>query len=263
MLIDFHVHFFPDAIARASVEKLAHNAGAAYYGDGTLGALVSFMKEDGVTVSVNQPVATKPEQVQSINRKMIGLRATHPEIVSFGAMHPGFAGYAEELAFLKQNGIPGIKIHPDYQDFCPEDPRFRPILESCARLGLAVLFHAGVDLAYPEVHCTPRGLREVLEIPGLTVICAHMGGYKLWDDVEKYLVGKNVYLDLAYCRDMDDARLTRMIEAHGHERILFASDFPWERARAIKDKVDSLPFGDEARANIFHRNASRLLNLPL
>ncbi|MHB9155837.1 MAG: amidohydrolase family protein [Endomicrobiales bacterium] len=85
--------------------------------------------------------------------------------------------------FIQQEkaGIPAA-MHPEYQEFQPEDPRLRPLFEACAKNNLIVLFHAGVDLGYPDVHCTPKGVKELLDIPGLTLVLAHMGGYRIWDD---------------------------------------------------------------------------------
>jgi hypothetical protein len=73
MLIDFHTHFFPDKIAADTISHLAQESGISPAGDGTLNGLRACMKEDGVTLSVNQPVATKPEQVPGINRKLAEL----------------------------------------------------------------------------------------------------------------------------------------------------------------------------------------------
>jgi predicted TIM-barrel fold metal-dependent hydrolase len=41
-------------------------------------------------------------------------------------MHPDFASVGnvrEELKFLSANGVKGIKMHPEYQDFYPDDDR--------------------------------------------------------------------------------------------------------------------------------------------
>ncbi len=262
MLIDFHTHFFPDKIAKESVNKLAEKANVTYYGDGTLNGLLSAMREDGVTLAVNQPVATKPEQVMSINRKMSELNKQGLPVNCFGAMHPDFPDFAEELAFLKSQGIKGIKMHSEYQSFCPEEPRMLRLYEACAQNDIMVLFHAGADIGYTDVHCTPKGMQELLSIKGVTLILAHMGGYRMWDDVEKYLSGKNVYFDLAYCNEMDNKQLLRMIRSHGSEKILFATDFPWERASVIKKKIDALGLTEEEKNNIYYKNAARLLKLP-
>ncbi len=261
MLVDFHTHFFPDNIARQGCDNMANNANVTYYGDGSLGSLLEFMKTDCVDISVNQPVATKPGQVPGINRRMVEINKANKSVICFGAMHPGFEDFAEQVSFLKENGIKGIKLHPEYQQFRPEDKRMFKFYEACAEAGIAVLFHSGVDLGYKSVHSAPEGVKQILGIKGLTVILAHMGAYRMWDDVEKLLVGENVYFDLAYCAEMDNAQLKRMILAHGSDKILFATDFPWERAEVIKRKIDTLALAKGDIDNICFKNASKLLNL--
>ena len=214
-------------------------------------------------ISINQPVATKPEQVQSINRKMIEINSRHLNVICFGTMHPNFAGFEDELAFIAANGIKGIKMHSEYQVFCPEEARLFKIYETCVKHNLAILFHAGADLGYPCVHCTPEGLKEVIAVKGLTVILAHMGGYKMWDDVEKYLVGKDVYFDTAYCAKMENTQLKRMILDHGSDKILFATDFPWESAAVLRVKIEQLDLDQRDKDNIFYKNASKLLGLTV
>jgi len=261
MLIDFHTHYFPDKIARESCDKLAHAAGVPYYGDGTLAGLVKFMREDGVDISVNAPVATRPEQVQGINRKMIEFNKAGGPVICLGAMHPGFAGYKEELALLKANGVRGIKMHPEYQQFCPGDRTMFGLYEACAENDIFVLFHSGVDIGYSSVHCTPESVKKLSGFGGLTVVLAHMGAYRLWDEVEKQLVGENFYFDIAYCGEMDDGQLKRMITNHGSDKVLFATDFPWERASVIKKKVEGLGLPREDLDNIYFKNASKLLKI--
>lgn len=43
------------------------------------------------------------------------------------------------------------------------------------------------------------------------------------------VVGRDIYLDLSCTFDkLDDASIARIIAAHGPQRILFASDCPWQ-----------------------------------
>jgi uncharacterized protein len=261
MIIDFHTHFFPDKIAKESIAKLAEHADVKYFGDGTLKGLLKFMMRDGIDLSLNQPVATRPEQVVSINRKMLEIEEDNYQIMCFAAMHPDFKDCDTELSFLASKFIRGIKMHPDYQDFHPGDKRMIPIYESLVKNEMMLLLHSGVDLAYTEVHSTPREIKEILKLKGLTLILAHMGGYRLWDDVEKYLVGENVYFDLAYCDEMKDDQLKRMILDHGSDKILFGTDFPWERGLTILNKLYSLHLSKQDLDNIIYKNALRLLKI--
>ncbi|MCE5300060.1 MAG: amidohydrolase family protein [Spirochaetia bacterium] len=266
MLIDFHTHYFPDNIGPRVIKELTASATEPVMscGDGTLRSLKEYMRLDGVDISVNAPPATKKEQVISINRKMIEQNKTGDgSVICLGSMHPDFyeiGNVDEELGFLASQGIKGIKLHPEYQQFYPDDPEHWEIYEACKKYGLFILFHAGVDLAYPEVHATPKRLAEVATIEGLKLIFAHMGSYRMWDDVLKYLCGGNFYFDTAYTAGADDGIIRELVKAHGADKILFGSDFPWERAAAIKKKFSGL-FSGETLDKIYFRNAQKLLGV--
>ena len=139
-----------------------------------------------------------------------------------------------------------------------------PIYEKCAELKLPVIFHAGFDVLSPDcIHCTPQMSAEVLgKFPDLTVILAHLGGNELWDDVEKYLVGKNVYFDTAFIDGhISDEQLLRIIRSHGADKILLASDCPWHTPALEIRFVESLDLSEEEKELIYYKNAGRLLGL--
>ena len=68
MIIDFHTHIFPDAIAERTIHKLETAANIHAHADGTLQGLQTSMKQAGVDYSVILPVVTKPSQFDSVNR---------------------------------------------------------------------------------------------------------------------------------------------------------------------------------------------------
>lgn len=263
-IIDFHVHCFPDDIAQKAVSSLSKAGGIPPNGDGTAGSLEKYMEEDGIALSVNHPVATKPDQVKGINRQMVGMNKSGKKIVSFGSMHPDFStvgSVKEELEYLAANGIKGIKLHPEYQNFYPDDPKMLDIYDTCRKQGLVIMFHAGRDIAFKDVHGTPKRLAEVAKIRNLKIICAHMGGYRMWNDVETYLLGiECVYLDTSFSLEMDNTQMKEIILGHGPYKILFASDFPWQRAGAIVKKIKELDIGANMEGMIFNRNARWLLD---
>ena len=61
MVIDFHTHAFPDAVAERAISSLLKACGSLYLNctDGTAGDLVKKMDEFGVDISVLQPVITR------------------------------------------------------------------------------------------------------------------------------------------------------------------------------------------------------------
>lgn len=91
---------------------------------------------------------------------------------------------------------------------------------------------------------------------------AHMGGLGQYDLVEKYLVGLPVYLDLAFMLEtIEQTQLLTMIRSHGADKILFASDSPWQDQRRYIDLLESFPLTEEEKAQILYKNASKLLKL--
>ena len=94
------------------------------------------------------------------------------------------------------------------------------------------------------------------------LVLAHMGGNEMWDEVEKYLVGLPVYLDLAFMLEtIEQTQLLTMIRSHGADKILFASDSPWQDQRRYIDLLESFPLTEEEKAQILYKNASKLLKL--
>ena len=201
MIIDFHTHIFPDKIADKTIKSLGTLAGVKAATDGTLNGLLNSMEKSKVDLSVIMPVCTRPEQFESINTFAKKINDTyHGKLLSFGGIHPDCDNYKEKLDYIKALGLPGIKIHPDYQKVMIDDIRFMRIIEYASELGLVILTHAGIDIGLPEpVHCPPKKMRKVLDAVGPEkLVLAHLGGWKQWEEVYEYLAGENVYLDTAF-----------------------------------------------------------------
>ena len=138
-----------------------------------------------------------------------------------------------------------------------------PIYEKAGELGLITLLHSGVDIGYFEpVHCTPERLSHVLDAFGAPVVAAHMGAFEQWDDVERYLVGKEVYFDTAFTYScMPKGRALRIVRNHGYDKILMGSDMPWSSTVHAVRFIESFELPAEQEAAILGGNAARLLGL--
>jgi len=259
-IIDMHIHVFPDEIAEKTVTALAEKSGVEAFLNGTVADLKRSMDAAGIAVSVNQPVATTPSQVVSINNWALGIQ--DERIMSFGSMHPQYERIDEEIRRIKGLGIRGVKLHPDYQRFHPDDEAAFPLYDALVRHDMIALFHAGVDIGlYPPVYGTPQRIARVLDaFPSITLVAAHLGGYDSWDEVEEYLVGRRVFLDTSYVIDyLEQAQLVRIMREHGFDRILFATDSPWKPQDEEVKKMAALPIPEKAKEDILSGNAARLL----
>ncbi|HOP99955.1 MAG TPA: TatD family hydrolase [Acetivibrio clariflavus] len=262
MIIDFHVHCFNDELAAKAVPQLAKCANIPARLDGTILSLKESMKKAGVDKSVVLSIATKPSQTEKINNWTALIQ--DDSIIGFGSIHPENENWKEELLRLKENGIKGIKLHPDYQKFFVDDKKMYPIYEEAIEQGLIIIFHAGVDIGLPEpYHATPERLRRVIDdFPGGKFVAAHMGGFEYWDEVEKYLVGTEIYFDTSYSvRFMNEQQVRRIINNHGYKKILFATDSPWGDQSEEVQKIREFSFGYEIESAILGLNARELLGI--
>lgn len=263
MLIDFHTHAFPDNVAAKAIPKLSGIGGIAPCGDGTVSSLLSRMDGWGVDMAVVLNIATNPKQQTNVNNFAIELNRTQKRLYSLGSINPYSDNIENEARRLRDSGIKGIKIHPDYMGVAVEDERFFAVYAACVENGLFVVTHAGWDFISPDrVYCTPEGILKVLtEFPDLKLVCAHMGANRRWDEVERKLIGKNVWIDtsLAPMFELDIKACSRMLNSHDPDRILFGSDFPWYSAADEKAYIERLDISDELKNKIYYKNAVTLL----
>ena len=259
MIIDFHAHIYPEKIA----EK-ATNAVGAFYGDapmawhGKTEELIQSGNKIGVEKYIVHSVATKAEQVESINNFIIGACEKYSQFVGFATMHPDYTNFAAELERVHKAGLRGVKLHPDFQKFQCDMPQMDAVYDKCAELNMPVLFHAG-DCRYD--FSGPARIAHILEKhPDLIVIAAHFGGYTEWDEAIKHLVGKNVYFDTSSTLwKCPFEKANKMLKEHGVDKFLFGSDFPmWDHEDEMT-RVNKLDLNEEERQKILYDNGAALL----
>jgi predicted TIM-barrel fold metal-dependent hydrolase len=217
------------------------------------------MLRQGISAAVTLPVATRPEQVTSINAK---LNTTDAALIPFGALHPFCDEYAAVIDDLQERGIRGVKLHPEFQGFYIDDPRCDGFFDALEESSLTVLVHAGYDPGpFSNDHCTPKKIARRLDVnPGLTLVAAHLGGLMMWDAVEKFLVGRKIWLDTAAIAGcIDTGQFLRICQAHGCDKILFGSDSPWFSQKEAVDFIQNSGLSQNEQTLIFSSNAQGLL----
>ena len=261
MIIDIHTHAYPDKLLPKVRENLENLFGVKFYGDGSLNSLLKHMDRAGVDVSVVCSVATKPEQVPSINNWLFSIRGERIRV--FCALHPQYADWRKELLRIKKKGD-GVKLQPEFQDFYVDDEKVFSIYEELQKLEIPVLFHCGEELSGTQlVRSSPSRIARVLkEFPELKLIAAHFGGFRLWDEVEKYLLGKDVYFDTAFFfGHLPPERIKTLLLNHPEDKILFGTDFPLQDQRKDINFLKELDIPDKLKVKILGENARRLLKM--
>lgn len=261
MLIDFHTHAFPERIAAMALGRLSYAAGGLVpQTGGTVETLKKRMQEDGVDRAVVLSIATNPSQQRKVNDFAIEVNAGDA-LYAFGSVHPDAPDALEELERLRAAGIRGVKFHPEYQSFYPDDEKMKPIYRKLSQLGMITLFHAGQDIGFlPPYHAMPQQLLGALKWLDTPVVAAHWGGMGCYEQVLETLCGRDLYFDLSFGYGVIPKGLAqRILDKHTPDRLLFGSDLPWHRPLWEKRLLDTLELSDGDREKICCGNALRLL----
>jgi predicted TIM-barrel fold metal-dependent hydrolase len=165
----------------------------------------------------------------------------------------------DEVDWILQNGLKGIKMHPDSQKFNIDDPRLFPMYEAISGK-IPVMPHMG-DPRYDFSH--PRKLRRVMELfPNLQVIATHFGGYSMYEEAYDLLHDKDCVFDVSSSlMFMPEGVAEKYINAYGAERMAFGTDFPLWDPVVETERFMRLNLTADQFDQIGHKTAQRVLGL--
>ena len=259
--IDIHTHGFPDSLAPRAIAQLEAGRPWQAVGDGTVGGLLASMDAAGIDSAVLCTVATKPDQTAGILAWCLQVRGEriHP----FASVHPDTPDAPAWMRRIADAGLAGIKLHPMYQAAPADDPRMLALFSAAADAGLIVQCHCGHDIGFPDTddRAHPRRLRAVIDqLPSLRLLCTHLGGWRMWDEVETHLLGAPVYLETSLSlAELGPARAAELIRRHGPSRVLFGTDWPWADQADQLALLRALPLAPAELDAVAHSNARALL----
>ena len=114
-----------------------------------------------------------------------------------------------------------------------------PVYRTAQGLHLPVLFHMG-DRKLDYSH--PRRLAHLLQdMPRLTAVAAHMGGYSHWNEALEVLKpSEYLFFDISSTLQFINADLLmKFIRKFGESQFFFGSDFPmWSPAKELETLVN-------------------------
>lgn len=265
MIIDIHTHVFPDKIAEKVLENTDRSLGINSKSGGKLNDLKDQMAAARVDTAFILAVSPNAELVINTNNWLLDVQ--DDSIKFFGTIHPDLPQWESELTRLKQKGVRGIKFNALLQKIRPDDDRLYPIYEKMVELDMVALIHSGAshsqrnDLS--RVVATPQRIATVNDrLPELKIIAAHFGGNHMLDDVETYLLGRDIYLDTSYTPDvfaLDKTRIIEIIKKHGADRMIFGTDYPWEIPSRGIEFIRSLGLSVAEEDKILGNNAAELM----
>ncbi|MDO8302226.1 MAG: amidohydrolase family protein, partial [Sedimentisphaerales bacterium] len=176
--------------------------------------------------------------------------------------HPDDERYLERIRLIKKAGFKGVKMHPFYQDFFLDEPKMLPIYKKICDENLILTMHTGFDFAFEHIRrCDPAKIAYVIEkFPTLKLITTHLGAWQDWQEVQRLLIGRPIYIELSISLDYLEPEIARnMILAHPPEYVLFGTDSPWTNQQNTLNLLRQLNLGTDREDRICRQNAARLL----
>jgi predicted TIM-barrel fold metal-dependent hydrolase len=195
--------------------------------------------------------------------------------------HTGEFAVREIERAVNELGCKGLKFHPAYQEFFPNDKELMwPIYEKCVELNIPILVHTGTTrmTRCTIKGCQPQFLDDVAtDFPELHIIMTHFG----WPWTEEALAvcwrHENVYLDLSGWLPRYVLATQPIVFQYMNtvlqDKLVFGSDYPainpkvWlDDFKAIADKGfewggEHREFKPEVYDKFVRGNALRALNL--
>lgn len=257
-VIDAHTHIFPNAIARKASENIGNFYGLNMYTEGTVQTLRNARNATYRNRKITSQVIFSPalsiSQTYSINNFIAQCCSEDSTLIGFGTLHRDNSDYKSEIRRIKELGLVGLKFHPDFQKTNIDNEAMLSVYEEAALNNLPIIFHMGdKSLDYSSV----KRLKNVMsQIPNLTVIAAHMGGYLHWNEALEFLSpSDNLYFDISSSLDfVSDKIFFDMLKKFGTNHFFFGSDFPMWNPVSELEKLSLRKLSDNDRRCIEYLN---------
>lgn len=270
-VIDFHIHYIRRERLNTTWLKYLEEINPAYYADierfaEDPSALTGYLDAQGVESAVILPECAPATSGHVPTEDVINYCREQKRLFAFASINPNLhADPASKLeAYVKEGGVRGLKLHPSYQFFYPNEARLYPLYEKAQEFRIPVIFHVGSSIFKGTrlKYCDPIHLDDVaVDFPDLTILMAH-SGRGFWYDACFFLsrLHENVYMDITGLPPKRLLDYFPELEKNA-DNVIFGSDWPTMPADIGKNiaAIRSLPLGEAALEAILYKNASKVL----
>ena len=247
MIIDTHTHIWPKGFTTAGLTNYLKSRGLwdESLSVVTAEGLLREMDKNSISFSIISSVAIKRgmsnQDLDEVNTYVsIEIKKYPDRLAGFCTVDP-FGG-SKSIETLKKGiedlGHIGLKLHPPFQEFYPNDKRCFTIYEKMQEYRMPILFHCGSVgmLPFKDDFAKPSYLDVVAcNFPDLPIIIGHAG--KIWFDDTAMLMRKhkNIYTEISTnlgrneeFRFMPLVWLLSKIKiwAGNFDRVFFGTDYP-------------------------------------
>lgn len=248
------------------------------------------------------PVSDSIAACQATNAALYELTRRYPDRYLGSAILPVGdidASLAELERCVTEYGFVSWHTHSNYGNSAPDEARYRPLFRKAADLGIYVYLHPqlpegkryegyGFTFAGPGLGFTVDTVTTLLrmvvsglfdEIPHLKLVLGHLGeGLPfLMERIEnrikflpnpalqchqdlRYYSRNNIWVTTSGNMSKEAFQCTK--DVLGMDRILFASDYPFESIEDMMAFLGQLPLSQEETEQLYFRNAETALGIP-
>ena len=84
----------------------------------------------------------------------------------------------------------------------------------------------------------------------------------MWEEAQRYIIGTPILIDTCFSLHLMPSKQAEcMIRAHGADKVLLGSDWPWYPQEKSAELVKGLGLSDNEKTLICGENARRILGL--
>ena len=270
-VIDFHIHFIRREMLNATWLQYLEEINPEYHANIENFAdhphvLTEYLDSQGVESAVVLPECAPATSGHVPTEEVIAYCRNQARLFPFASINPNMhSNPASRLeTYVKEGGVRGLKLHPSYQFFYPNEARLYPLYEKAQALRIPIVFHIGSSIFKGTrlKYCDPIYLDDIaVDFPDLTLIMAH-SGRGFWYDACFFLsrLHKNVYMDVTGLPPHRLLTYFPELEKNA-DKVIFGSDWPTMPADIKQNiaAIQSLPLNETALEAILYGNASRIL----
>ena len=269
--IDCHTHAFSDKIADKAVTQLINYYKMPTVYNGTLHELKNEAKKADLDAIICLCAATKGDQVKPAHdwiydNLVLPARENKAEdlkIFPFGTYHVDDDNWLSEINRLREWGVKGIKLHPEFQNINLSNNKLYELFEEIAG-EFILMVHVGDETRLDDNLSTPKKIKQIYtDFPNMQIIAAHLGGYRMWREALEDIAGLPVYIDTSSAMAfIDDESLKAIFDTHDTDYIMLGSDYPLASPSEAIEHLKRLDFlRDDVMEKIMGNNCAKLLGM--
>lgn len=159
---------------------------------------------------------------------------------------------------LNDWGFRGVKLHPLFQAFLPNDDIVHPIMEEARRARVPVLIHTG-----HSPFSLPWSVGELAEnFRDVEIVMLHMGdgnGLYIQAAINTARRYDNIYLETSAMPMVNKIR--EAVDVLGKDRVMYGSDMPFGLPHVEIAKMTSADLTEDEFDHVFYHNSKKVLGI--